>query len=74
MNARLDPVASRDLGKSVRAAADTGRTETLLIQTLPDGRTNVKLLDANGKSIPITQSRLDLVQRISSNLNKGIQP
>jgi len=38
------------------------------------GRTETKLLDANGKSIPITQSRLDLVQRISGNPNKGIQP
>lgn len=37
-------------------------------------RTNVKLLDANGKSIPITQSRLELVQRITNNLNKGVQP
>jgi hypothetical protein len=45
-----------------------------LIQTLPDRRTNVKLLDLNGKSIPITQSKLDLVQRIANNLNKGVRP
>lgn len=70
---RTEDAVGRELGH-VRIAANTGRTETLLIQPLPDGRTNVKLLDANGKTIPITQSRLDLVQRISSNLNKGIQP
>jgi hypothetical protein len=71
---RIDKAVGDQLAPSVYQAARTGRTETLLIQTLPDGRTNVKLLDANGKSIPITQSKLDLVQRISSNLNKGIQP
>lgn len=73
-SSRIDNAVGRELAPSVRASANSGRTETLLIQTLPDGRTNVKLLDVNGKSIPISQSRLDLVQRISSNLNKGIQP
>ena len=71
---RIENAVGRDLAPSVRTAAQAGRTETLLIQTLPDGRTNVKLLDTNGKSIPITQSRLDLVQRISNNLNRGVQP
>lgn len=71
---RIDKAVGRDLSPSVYQAARTGRTETLLIQTLPDGRTNVKLLDANGKSIPITQSKLDLVQRIATNLNKGVMP
>ena len=71
---RIENAVGDQFGKNVRISANAGRTETLLIQTLSDGRTNVKLLDANGKSIPITQSKLDLVQRISSNLNKGIQP
>ncbi|MDO9571255.1 MAG: DUF637 domain-containing protein [Hydrogenophaga sp.] len=71
---RIDKAVGDKLATSVYQAARTGRTETLLIQTLPDGRSNVKLLDVNGKSIHISQSKLDLVQRISSNLNKGIQP
>ena len=71
---RIDNAVGSGLAPSVYQAARTGRTETLLIQTLTDGRTNVKLLDANGKSIPITQSRLELVQRITNNLNKGIAP
>lgn len=70
---RIENAVGREIAPSVRVAQEAGRTETLLIQTLPDGRTNVKLLDVHGKSIPISQSRLDLVQRISSNLNKGIQ-
>jgi hypothetical protein len=45
-----------------------------VVQTLTDGRTNVKLLDINGKSIPITQSKLELIQRITNNLNKGVVP
>jgi filamentous hemagglutinin len=44
------------------------------VQTLPDGRSNVKLLGNDGKPVPLTQSKLDLVQRITNNLNKGILP
>ena len=71
---RIDKAVGDQLAPSVRAAAETGRTETLLIQTLPDGRTNVKLLDMNGKPTDVTQSRLDLVQRIANDLNRGIRP
>jgi len=71
---RIDKAVGREMAPSVRAAVETGRTETLLIQTLPDGRTNVKLLDVNGKPADITQSRLDLVQRIANDLNRGIRP
>jgi hypothetical protein len=71
---RIENAVGKGLAQNVDLAARSGRTETSLIQTLPDGRTDVKLLDTNGKSIPVTQSRLDLVQRISGNLSKGIQP
>ena len=71
---RIENAVGPQLAQSVQNSVTSGRTETLLIQTLPDGRTNVKLLDVNGKSIPITQSKLDLVQRITNNLNKGIKP
>ena len=71
---RIENAVGDKIAPSIRVSHAAGRTETLLIQTLPDGRTNVKLLDSNGKSIPITQSKLDLVQSISSNLNRGIKP
>jgi filamentous hemagglutinin len=71
---RIENAVGREIAPIVRASANAGRTETLLIQTLPDGRTNVKLLDINGKSIHISQSKLELVERITGNLNRGIAP
>ena len=71
---RIDRAVGDRLAPSVYQAARNGRTETLLVQTLPDGRTNVKLLDVSGKPVDIGQSCLDLVQRIANDLNRGIKP
>jgi len=71
---RIDRAVGREMAPGVYQAARSGRTETILIQTLPDGRTNVKLLDVSGKPVDIGQSRLDLVQRIANDLNRGIKP
>ena len=71
---RITKAVGDKLAPSIRTSAEKGRTETLLIQTLPDGRSNVKLLGSDGKPVPLTQSKLDLVQRITNNLNKGILP
>ncbi|MDZ4189151.1 MAG: hypothetical protein U1D25_13730 [Hydrogenophaga sp.] len=53
-------------------AGDASEYTTGVGQDNPAER--LEFIGVNGKSIPITQSKLDLVHCIASNLNKGVQP
>ncbi|MFC7422151.1 hemagglutinin repeat-containing protein [Iodobacter arcticus] len=46
--------------RDVERAIKTGRTETWLVRTLPDGSTQIKVLDALGKVKPIDTSKIIL--------------
>ena len=70
---RIKNVVGDEVAPDVRAAIRAGRTDSLLIRTLPDGRTQVKLLDARGKPQPLSNANIDLVNRIA-NMNRGTQP
>ncbi len=56
----LKAVGDEEIVRNIERAVKTGRTETWLVRTLPDGSTQVKVLDANGKVKPIDTSKIIL--------------
>lgn len=72
---RIENVVGKDVATNVENAVRNGRTDTLLIRTLPDGRTEIKLLDASGKPQPFSNSSINLLGRLDRlNQSKGVQP
>ncbi|PHS29707.1 MAG: hypothetical protein COA95_11480 [Methylophaga sp.] len=62
-------MGSREQADIIRDAIKLERTETWLIRTLPDGRTEVKVLDSAGKAKDIDTSTI----LSNVNLSRGEQ-
>lgn len=55
---RLEKAVGVDMALDVRRAVNNGRTETWVVRTMPDGRTKVQVLDANGNTKNIDTSAI----------------
>jgi len=51
---RIEKAVSLENAPSVRRAVETGRTETWVVRTMPDGSTKVQVLDTLGNVKPAT--------------------
>jgi filamentous hemagglutinin len=53
---RLEKAVGQDLAQTVKAAVNNGRTETWLVRTRPNGSTEIKILDSQGRIKSINSS------------------